>query len=387
MITQHTKFMDTVKKNFVGGAPYVPLQGEKLSSKIAITPSMYIVFGGMPGSGKTAIVDTVFVLEIFDWWLANKDNPDNKISVEWIYRSMERNQVLKRAKWMAYRLYKDHNVLIDVPTIMSWGNKLYTLSDELIGMMESYDDYFEELFEKMSFISGAENPTGVYNHAVAHAAKRGKVHTKEIDTVEAGVKTKKKILDYYEPDNPNNIVFHITDHIGKLKQERGFNDKQIIDKHSELMGILRDVYLMVPIDITQLNRNIEDTVRGLKTDLDIQPKDFKGSADPYENADIVFGLINPYKLKDFDYAGYDIKQFVNEKGYNRFRGMKILKNSYGIDDFRIGYNFIGENGIMREIPSSEDLKGFGSNKLAEFYARCTNMRDDSAGYLKDKDEE
>jgi hypothetical protein len=61
------------------------------------------------------------------------------------------------------------------------------------------------------------------------------------------------------------------------------NDKQILDFHSENMGTARDLFGMVPIDISQLNRGVEDTFRNVKTEIDVMPMDFKGSADMYEN--------------------------------------------------------------------------------------------------------
>jgi hypothetical protein len=362
---------------------YLPLGQPKLNNYICITKGMYILFGGMPGSGKTAIVDSVFVIDLFDWWLENRDKVD--VKPRWIYRSMERGEKYKRAKWLSYKLYKDHKILIDVPTIFQWSNKLYELSPKLIALMESYDKYFDELFEYVDLVPGATNPTGVYKYV------RDYMEGKETSPgVRSGGKGKvirenehKRRFVY---DDPNEIIFHVTDHIGKERGETGhYGDKQILDKHSSYMADeCRDFYDMVPIDVSQLNRSIEDTYRGQKTELDIQPKDFKGSADPYENADIVIGLINPYKLGVDTYAGYEIGRFVTNKGYNRFRGLKIIKNSYGIDDFSIGYNFIGENGMMRELPrgdrmsvleheSEEDMPPTFSP--FDWYAYATNIED------------
>jgi len=121
------------------------------------------------------------------------------------------------------------------------------------------------------------------------------------------------------------------------------------------MGILRDMFNWTIIDISQLNRGIMDTYRNVNTDIDIMPQDFKGTANVYENADIVMGLMNPYKLAAFEYMGYDIKKFVTPNGYNRFRALKVIKNSYGIDDFRIGYQFLGEIGGMKELPTAENF--------------------------------
>jgi hypothetical protein len=344
---------------------YLPLQQPILGSKIAITKSMYILLGGQPGSGKTAIVDSVFVLDLYDWWIKNKDK--TLAQPYWIYRSMERNVVLKRAKWLAYRMFKDHQVIIDVPTIFNWPNKMYNLSSKMIELMKTYDDYFDQMFEHIDIISGAENPTGVNKHIWAYYTKpeNGELKYKEIDTLDdTGKPTKRNIIGGYKSKKPNTIVFHITDHIGKLKTEKihgsniVMNDKQVLDKHSEYMGGARDLFGMVPIDISQLNRNIEDTFRNVKTEIDVMPQDFKGSADIFENADIVIGMINPYKLSAFDYAGYDIKKFVSDQGFNMYRALKVLKNSYGVDDFRISYFFGGSSGTMIELPS---VKSFEAN--------------------------
>jgi hypothetical protein len=340
-------FLDLVNRGQEGNSVFMPLRQQKLGSKISVTKAMYILLGGMPGSGKTAIVDSVFVLDMYDWWLDNREF--TKIKPHWIYRSMERNRTYKLAKWMCYKLYKDHDLLIDVPTLFNWPNKLFDLTLEIMTLIKGYDSYFEELEKHITIIDGTMNPTGIYNYARDFAQKRGQV-------VKIDEHNKKFI-----PNDPNEIWFHITDHIGKIRTETisgtnmTYNDKGILDKHAEYMGILRDFYMFTVIDISQLNRGIEDTLRGLKTELDVKPADFKGSSDMYENADVVIGLMNPFKLKDFDHMDYDIKEFVDAKGYNRFRSLKVLKNSWGIDDFRIGYQFLGENGIMNELPKASEF--------------------------------
>jgi len=339
-LTTFNLFRQQVQKGIDGLHTWIPLKQGKLGSSIVFGKGMYYLFGGLPGSGKTAIVDTMFVLEPYRWWLKNKTN----INIHWIYRSMERSKELKIAKWTAYLMYIDHGILLDVPTLMGWPNKLFELSKEHIAIIDSYSDFFKELEKHITIIDGAAHPTKVYSFAKNFALSRGK--KEPID----------KYNTRYIPDNPNEIIIHITDHIGKVRTEEGCNtDKAILDKHSEYMSVLRDYYGMTVIDISQLNRGIEDTYRAVKTEIDVQPKDFKGSADIYENADVVIGLMNPYKLKVFDYMGYNIKDFVNNKNYNRFRALKVIKNSYGIDDYRIGYQFIGENGLMVELPKSENI--------------------------------
>lgn len=363
---------------------YLPLQQPKLGSKIAITKSMYILLGGMPGSGKTAIADSVFVLDLYDWWQKNKSEVD--VEPYWIYRSMERSVILKRTKWLAYKLFKDHKILIDVPTILNWPNKLYDLTPKIMDLMASYDDYFDEMFQYIDLVPGAENPTGINKYIWAYFTdpKNGELVFREVDSLtDDGKPTKRNIITGYKSTNPNKIVIHLSDHIGKLKSQKApntntlLNDKQILDLHSENMGSARDLFGMVPIDISQLNRGVEDTYRNVKTEIDVMPMDFKGSGDMYENADIVIGMLNPYKLSAFNYAEYDIPKFVSDTGHNRFRSLKCLKNSYGIDDFRIGYLFLGENGLIKELPSAKEFKN-----NPDLYNQYSNPPNEVKKYLQ-----
>lgn len=292
-------------------------------------------------SGKTAIVDSQFLLEPYLWWKRNKDKV--KIDPYWIYRSMERNRVYKIAKWTCYLMFIDHGILIDVPTIMGWPNKIRSLTKEDLVIIDSYEEFFEEMFQRVLIIDGIDNPYGVYKTAVDFMTSKGVIE---------------KIDDFnkiYVPNNPYLLVTHITDHIGRIKPEKSQSDKETLDSHSMYMTQLRDMYGVTVIDIAQLNRNIENTYRMVNTDIDVAPQDFKGSGDMYENADVVIGLMNPYKLQAYNYGGYSIRSFIGARNNNRFRALKVIKNSYGVDDFVIGFNFLGEIGLMAEIPKAEEI--------------------------------
>lgn len=149
-----------------------------------------------------------------------------------------------------------------------------------------------------------------------------------------------------------------------VKTNQRLSEKQTLDLHSAYSkNVLRDFYEMVTVDISQLNRAIEDNLRQMKTTLDIKAADFKGTGNLHEDSDIVFGLLNPYKHKEFDFGGYDMNQFVTNKNYCRYRAVKLLKNSYGPDDLMFDYNFIGESGIMRGIQGPDGFSG-------EAYKQC-----------------
>ena len=342
---KHSDIVNDIKKSVKGTGLTVPLSHKKFNSNVSLSRGIGVLFGGEPGTGKTAIVDSLFVLEIYDTW---KNQETKTFNPYWIYRSMERPEKFKRAKWICYKLWKDYRILCDVPTLLSWQNKMYTISDELISIVASYADYYDEMSERVYIISGSDSYIGIGKVIHNEMLKYGKTHQ---------VDENRKVFEYA---NEKDIIFHITDHIGKIKRATGQStSKEAIDAYSRFMSNdFRDFYNGVYIDISQLNRNIASMDRMKLTDLDVKPEDFKESGEPYENADLVVGCLNPYKRGLETYpadGGYNIARMVDANGKNRFRSIKIIKNSYGSDDLRTGYRFLGENGHMVEQPKPNDM--------------------------------
>lgn len=400
-MSQHfNEFLQNYERGLKGDAITVPITKHarsdhlsKLGRAITIAKSMYVLVGGSSGTGKTSIVDCMFLINLYLWWKRNQETMKRDISLYWIYRSMERPIAHKIAKWTCLLMYIDHGILIDVPTILGWSNKMREITEEENLIIKSYDKFFDELFQCIDIKAGSENPTGVRNYARSILYQKGKYFSSgESGLFQNGNKiaefsqdkyimkgtTKVLYLDVevygknveveqynklYIPRNTNEIVFHITDHAGKVTTETRngatLTEKQVLDKHYEYNGEHRDIFGVTPIDIVQLNRAVEghSRMRSLnpknrENDITITNQDFKGSGNGYENADLVIGLINPYKLGEMDYGDYKISEMMADKGENRFRAVTIVKNSYGIDDGSFGYCFVGENGLLCEISNS-----------------------------------
>lgn len=272
---------------------------------------------------------------------------------------MERNKRYKLAKWVCLKLFMDHKIIIDTKTLLGWQGKKFELEPKLVDLIKGYQTYFDTMLSSgvVEIIDGAENPTGIYKQAMAHALKNGKfVQTDEF-------------TKHYVPDDPDLYTLIIVDHIGKAKSEmyngKHLTKKETADKVSEYMGYIRDTFGFIPIVISQFNRAIGNIERFKNKDVSPEPDDFKDSGNMYEDADIVLALFNPFKLKVNDFLGYDILKFVSESGENRFRSVSILKNSYGADDIIIGMNFLGECGHFREIAKADDFA-----KNPGWYKKC-----------------
>ena len=117
---------------------------------------------------------------------------------------------------------------------------------EVLDLLASdrYQQYIQRFEECVEFIDDIRNPTGINKYCRAYALNpaNGKSHLKEIEytNLETGVIEKREVLDYYEPNDPDEIRIIIIDNYSNLTLESGYNKMQNIDKMSKYCITLRD---------------------------------------------------------------------------------------------------------------------------------------------------
>lgn len=361
------KLKQAVDDGIAGKSIWIPIGFPKMQQHIGIGQRMYTIVGGQSGTGKTAFTDLAYVLYPYSWF--KQHGEENDIEVRWIYRSMERSKTYKLAKWASIRLFIKYNILMDVPTMLGWGNRKNHIPGEIYEKVVECLEAVDPILDYVELIDGPANPTGIYKHVYEYALKHGEIIEKPYTTKDGLQRTIKE----YVPNNPRLVTIIIEDHIGKCKGETiegtffHTQSKQLLDKMSDYNGtVFRDFFGFSPVAVSQFNRGLEDTQRRVHTDMAPLPSDFKSTGNLYEDADVVIALYNPYKLGDNTNLGYSVPFFVNSEGFNRFRSCYVLKNSYGNDDIAFGYNFIGEAGYMIELPKAVEITDY--NKYANIKA-------------------
>jgi len=57
-----------------------------------------------------------------------------------------------------------------------------------------------------------------------------------------------------------------------------------------------------------------------------------------------------------DSSGYDLDKLLDKTtGAKYFRSLRLIKNSYGEDDVRIGLGFMGQIGMFKELPKRKEI--------------------------------
>ena len=316
----------------------IPMGFNRLNKYIGIRKSMYFLIGGLTGSGKTSFIDDAFVLNPIDWYLMQKDP---KIKLRIIYRSMERSRTYKMAKWVSRKIFVDHAMIIPVNKLLGWTDKMTHDEHDLFLM---YEDYMNNMEEFITIIDGPENAVGVAKELRAHALKNGRIE--QID----------EYNKCYVPDDPNTVTIVVIDHIGLLKTTKDqTTKKEAIDKMSDELRYARDFFGYTPVVVSQFNRSISNMMRIKNGDVEPQLEDFAESSSTQNDADVVLSLFDPMRYKVLDISGYDLNKLKDQYGAKYYRSLRLIKNSYGEDDVRIGLGFMGQIGMFKELPKQKDI--------------------------------
>lgn len=336
--------LDEINRGLTGENEGISLGDWRLDNHFQIRKSSLYIVGGFAGSGKTSLVDELFVLQPFDTLKSLGLLDKYKI----IYWSMERPKIHKMAKWLSRRIFTQHGVLIDFKRIIGWYNKILPLDKREQEYIHHELPYIDELFETiLEFNSGRVNPMGIKKFSEAYALENGE---------EEQINKYNKV---YIPNDPKKITLQIFDHIGKLKGESGKTRKQLIDGFSDdCSNEYRDHFGQSILFISQFNRAIANPMRIKNGDVEPMPEDFKETGDIYEDADIALTIFDPWRYKVPDPSGYDLDKLKDENGKKYYRNIKLMKNNYGAEDIRFGFGYQPETGIYKLLPKKKDMDDF-----------------------------
>lgn len=310
----------------------------------------YYAIGGMPGSGKSAFLDHCFVLAPFIF----HKNQGSILNVKWLYYSFEISEANKRAKWISYKIYNDHRVLLDPSIILGKDEKL-KLTDSQHKLVQQADIEIEDLmYNYMDFVEDPDNPTGIFHDVMKYMNSVGKIETEKYKDSEG--RERDRIIRYI-PNDPNHHVIVIVDHAALCKSERDYNTKQNIDKLSEYMRFLRNLYNITAVVVCQFNKGLSSVERqklAKQNHQDMEPilEDFKDTGNIGQDCNVALGMFNPAKFKVSTYLDYDITQMPDS-----FRAVNIMKNRDGKEFVSQGLYFQGGLGRVSELP---DASMFGS---------------------------
>lgn len=285
----------------------------KLSKKLPLLNShSYWLVAGAPGSGKTTLTDQLFILDMID------------TNTYWIYHNMERSMKHKIFKWLSYYIAKYEGVFWSYDTISQNRDRSFDFGEKEEEILRNYIDFIKrKIFDHCTVKVGRKTPTQIIS---------------ETSTAQR----KAKQAGYHN-------IIHVTDHIGKIKGNDAYST---IGEYSNGMGDLRDRTGLIVADICQVGvRKMNDAYRRKNFGAEILPSDIYGGDIPYQNCDVMLGVLDPYSMAMENYRGYDLNKMKILEDDCRYRAVRVMKSTYNMKSL-VDTVLIGEVSQFKEIEKS-----------------------------------
>ena len=301
----------------------------------------YLVSGGAKSS-KSKITNFLF---LFNSILYAYHHPE-LVRLKVFYALLEEKAENITGKFICYLLYvlSDKKIRIDIKTFKSVDEDRILSPEilQLLGTLE-YQSILRFFEEHVVFIPD-RNPTGVYHTLEKYAEANGTIHRKRVEGYE------KEIFDYYEPNDSDEYVLCIIDHISLISCERGMDLRNSIKKLSEYLKIVRNKYNYIPVVVQQQNSESLSLEAFKANKIRPTQKGLADSQDPGKDCDVMLGITSPFSWELKEYLKYDITKL---RGYSKF--LEIVLGRDGESNAILGMYFDGATGYYAPLPKYDNI--------------------------------
>lgn len=274
-------------------------------------------------------------------------HPD-KVRVKIFYAPLEESKRKVTMRFMRYLLYIHSGFKIRV-THQELTSTLegHPINEDILKLLES-EEYkrIMEFFESHVTFLEDKNPTGCYKTVVKHACEHGeRIKAPLTITDEFGeTKTVEKIVDY-KPNDPDEYVIIIADHVGLLQGEKGMDKRETIEKYCKYMMELRDFYRYIPVIVQQQSVEVQSMDAYKLNRISPTPGALADYKDTRYHVNVMLGLTNPYAGHIKQYMGYDIEKL---KDHQRF--LEVMLTRDGTANAIKALYFDGAVSYFKELP-------------------------------------
>jgi len=299
--------------------------------------------------GKTQLADWLFLYNTVQQIVDKNLNIRLKI----FYFSLEMSKEEKMLSAFANILYVKEGLRIS-PTDLKSTKTSKMLTQETIEIIKKYEPYFKKIEEFVEFIDDIRNPTGIYKVVRNYALSNGTIHTRTIDN--KGHKI--EVEDYYTPNDPDEYVMILIDHISLIDTEtidgRKLNlAESMVHLSSNYLIKLRNRFNYIPVVIQQQSA-AQESVENQKANRLKPTMDGLGDSKLIgRDANVILGLFSPFRHSIPDYLEYDITKFRDN-----IRFLEIIGGREGGFGNICPLYFDGAVNYFKELPkpNTDELK-------------------------------
>ena len=328
------EFYELIEKGRSGGNLGLSVGIPKLELYMdGYLPGTSYLIGAQSGVGKTTFtLYTLVYRPLMDFLSGNNTNRDPY----WIMFPLEMTRPQIYAKLISMYIFDTYGEQINFKEIFSRG-KNTMLSDNKYDLIVNCDNFLNILDERLIFIDGYLNASRYEEH-VKNSLKRFGTFKN----------------DSFIPNNPDQVVGVLIDHMSLIRQSSGRTKKEEMDLISSYSVQFRNKCgIISPIHVMQFNRDSGNSERLKQSLQEPTMSDFKDSGAMYEDSQVVFALYNPFKYKKPNHNGYNIKELQQN-----YIACILLKSRFGSSDIATSLGFYGDCSYFKELPRAESITDY-----------------------------
>lgn len=343
----------------------------------------YIITTASSKVGKTKLTDNLFVYNPLNF------KRSHGIKLKIFYFSLEMSKQDKELELLSHQLHSKTGIILSTDQLSSVYSK-YITQDEIIKILEEeilpdLEDYTADL----EIIDNIRNPYGIYKHVRNYANNNGRYFDKDnkeisllsINNTDKTIRDNaNKAIAKYVPNDPDEYVIIITDHISLLTPEEGDKGsiKSAMEKFSSTYSIaMRDRWQYTVVNVQQ-QAAAQEGVDNVKASMvRPSPNGLGDSKLTGRDVDMLLGLFSPSRLQIDYWEGYNIGMSENMAKVKKAHPFALLHNyrEFGVCFSRRGYGdtytnlfFNGASNFFKELPRPDNHEAL--NVVAQEVLRC-----------------
>jgi hypothetical protein len=333
------KVLDEIRKNrekrLSGELIAIPWSLSNFSRIVpGVEQGKYYLISANPKAGKSQLCDFLFIYEPLEWYLQNKGH---HIKPRVLYFSLEMSKKSKIYQAMSYKLNKDYNICISPQDLMSKFTG-YILDKEILDIIESpkFRVWLKDFEEIVTLIDNVRSPEEIYEYVKEYALTHGRQSEKTGE---------------YIPDNPDEYVIIIVDHLSLLTPNKGSSLFDAMYNYSAYKCLeFRDKFNYTPVNVQQQSADSgkqQFDYRGNSIIEKIRPSP-DGLADcrlTSRDVNIMLSLFNPTSYNLEEYENIDLRRIGRWH-----RELYLNLNRDGLSNVQVQLYFNGACNEFIELP-------------------------------------
>jgi len=336
----HSRTKDLIKFGQTDGIKAIPINGIPRYNEYlyGLRRKTMITLMAESSVGKTSFARDKYIDGSYEYY-KSINNPD-KFDVTLVDFSLEISAEANRASSISRKMYLEYQKIVPMAKIFGWdGTKLDADTKKII---DSYDDYYDEMEKKMWIVDGEVSPQ-LYHDVLFEVAKAHGKFTKE----------GKGIGDSYGyvSNNPNMHVIVLFDTINLGETNKEYQTiKSAIDRISRLGVLFRNICGFIIINLQQISAEMSSTDRSRFGKTVPIMRDAEDSRRTTKDSDIVLALYDPMAYLKEDntiFMGYDISILKSW-----FKSLHILKHRQGVRSKVIPLKSHGAIPFFEQLPDA-----------------------------------